>query len=178
MKKSELITYDLEMCCWNDTNGVGEIIEIGACIVDLDKQAIVHEKNILVRPEKDEVSDFCTQLTGITPRMVYRQGVPLKQALETLNKRFSFKLPWFAWGDDLSTLHREFADKGIYKDLSHFYNVAPLFRLQRFTDRKLGLRELCQEYNIAPEETVHRALPDARSLAKLMIAAWGGGGKF
>ncbi len=76
MNFNRVVCFDLEMCCWNvDGKGTtGEIIEIGLAEIDLAKQEIVKRAQYYVKPEKDEVSLFCTELTGITPRKIEKQG--------------------------------------------------------------------------------------------------------
>lgn len=76
MNYNRVVCFDLEMCCWNE-NGVGttgEIIEIGLAEIALDQQEIVKRAQYYVKPEKDEISLFCSQLTGITPRKSKSRG--------------------------------------------------------------------------------------------------------
>lgn len=68
MNYNRVVCFDLEMCCWNE-NGVGtigEIIEVGLAEIDLTAGEIVKRAQYYVKPEHDEVSLFCVELTGIT----------------------------------------------------------------------------------------------------------------
>ena len=72
MNHNRVVCFDLEMCCWNE-NGIGktgEIIEIGLAEIDLTSGEIVKRAQYYVKPEADEVSQFCTELTGISPRKI------------------------------------------------------------------------------------------------------------
>lgn len=49
---------------------VSEIIEIGLTVIDLDAGERLARHRILVRPVRSTVSEFCTELTGLTPHEV------------------------------------------------------------------------------------------------------------
>lgn len=64
---------DVEATCWAGSpppGAVSEIIEIGLTVVDLDAGERVARHRILVRPVRSTVSEFCTELTGLTPHEV------------------------------------------------------------------------------------------------------------
>ncbi|KOO10446.1 exonuclease, partial [Vibrio xuii] len=63
MNHNRVVCFDLEMCCWNESGvgTTGEIIEIGLAEIDLVKGEIVKRAQYYVKPEKDEVSLFCSQ---------------------------------------------------------------------------------------------------------------------
>ena len=82
MNYQKIVFFDLEMCCWNEGDkSTGEIIEIGLAEVDLVKMEIIKRAQYYVKPENDEISRFCTELTGITPKTIKRQGRPLSEVL-------------------------------------------------------------------------------------------------
>lgn len=88
MNYNRVVCFDLEMCCWNE-NGVGttgEIIEIGLAEIDLAAGEIVKRAQYFVKPEKDEISLFCAELTGITPRKIEKQGRPLAEVIQSMVK--------------------------------------------------------------------------------------------
>ncbi|WP_210499011.1 exonuclease domain-containing protein [Vibrio crassostreae] len=166
--------YDLEMCCWKEHKEVGEIIEIGAVIVDLKTKKIGKKQSIIVKPDGDKVSEFCTELTGITQRMVDRQGVKLNEAIRRLTKNISMKNnPWFAWGRDIDTLVREFGEKRLPITPSNFHDASIFFKMSHGANRNLGMVEVCSMYDVETIEPAHRALPDAETLAKLMLKSFG-----
>ncbi|WP_196890333.1 3'-5' exonuclease [Aureivirga marina] len=65
------IIFDLEATCWEKANGrKNEVIEIGAVMVNENKE-IVSEFEQFVKPSKEPIlSDFCTKLTSITQKDV------------------------------------------------------------------------------------------------------------
>ena len=85
-KLDQVIVVDVEATCWESGPPPGqesEIIEIGVCVLDLQTGQRVTQASILVRPERSEVSPFCTQLTSLTPRQVAR-GVSFAYACRLL----------------------------------------------------------------------------------------------
>ena len=63
------IYIDVEQSCWTGPPPPGmrqEIIEIGVVEMDLQTLEITRERARFVRPRRWEISDRCTELTGIT----------------------------------------------------------------------------------------------------------------
>ncbi|XP_039261560.2 ERI1 exoribonuclease 2-like [Styela clava] len=69
-----LVVLDFEATCWDSTTkapGKHEIIEFPAVILDVESGKLVAEFQQYVRPTENPVlSDFCTELTGITKEQV------------------------------------------------------------------------------------------------------------
>ncbi len=173
MNHNRLVCFDLEMCCWNE-NGVGrtgEIIEIGLAEIDLVKGEIVKRAQYYVSPEKDEVSKFCSELTGITPRKIEKQGRPLEQVIQSMIKNFGGRNKIYAaWGRDDQILFSECEEKGIDLPFSEFINLATLYRMQnRLKDKKIGHRAAQEAAGIEWEGRQHSGYIDAYNLAKLAL---------
>lgn len=165
----KIAVYDLEMICWEDRKGVGEIIEIGAVLVDLEKGEITQKVNVIVKPE-EAINPFTTKITGITQKMVDKQGVPLPEAIRRINKKISIKNnPWFAWGSDVSTIAREFTRHNIEFNVANFHNLAAFTRMMHNTSYSMGLKDACEFYGAEVVTPAHRALPDAITTANLAI---------
>ncbi|XP_048051552.1 ERI1 exoribonuclease 2 [Megalobrama amblycephala] len=69
---SFLIVIDFESTCWREKNGSGqEIIEFPAVLLNVSNGAVESEFHTFVQPQEHPVlSDFCTELTGITQDQV------------------------------------------------------------------------------------------------------------
>jgi inhibitor of KinA sporulation pathway (predicted exonuclease) len=97
-----LLVVDIEATCWDGKPPEGqenEIIEIGISELHLDSIHVGVTESILVKPEKSKVSQFCTQLTGLTQE-VLDTGVGLPAALDILKNKFnSRKRTWASWGE-------------------------------------------------------------------------------
>lgn len=173
MNHNRIVCFDLEMCCWNE-NGVGttgEIIEVGLAEIDLVKGEIVKRAQYYAKPEQDEVSLFCSQLTGITPRKIEKQGRPLEEVLKSMIKNFGGANKIYAsWGRDDRILAQECQDKGIEMPFKEFINLATLYRVQhRLKDKRIGHKAAQEAQNIEWEGRQHSGYVDAYNLAKLAL---------
>lgn len=174
MNHNRIVCFDLEMCCWNK-DGVGttgEIIEIGLAEIDLVKGEIVKRAQYYVKPEHDEVSLFCVELTGITPRKIEKQGRPLSEVLKSMIKNFggSNKI-YAAWGRDDLILAKECADKGLDVPFNEYVNLATIYRMQnRLKEKRIGHKAAQEAKGIDWEGRQHSGYVDAYNLAKLALA--------
>lgn len=173
MNYTRVVCFDLEMCCWNE-NGVGttgEIIEIGLAEIDLVSKEIVKRAQYYVKPEQDEVSPFCTELTAITPKMVEKQGRALDLVIKSVIKNFGGKNKIYAsWGRDDLILQQECLQKNIDMPFSEFINLATIYRLQqRIKNQRIGHRAAQEAMDIEWEGRQHSGYVDAYNLAKVAL---------
>lgn len=158
----KVLIIDLELTCWNvPCKDIPEIIQIGLVEVDTIKREISRKKEMFVIPEKTEVSQFCTDLTGITKKQVYKQGLTYDKAIEILETKFGFKNKLvIGWGRD-DTAFKNGVDQ--YMNLSHLYSMINL------TDQKFKLEDAIKNEGLEFEGVAHNALVDAENTAKLFI---------
>ncbi len=173
MNYNRIVCFDLEMCCWNK-DGVGttgEIIEIGLAEIDVATQQIVKRAQYYVKPEKDTISPFCTELTGITAAKIYKQGRPLAEVIKSMIKNFGGPNKIYAaWGRDDLILSQECQTKNLNMPFQEFINLATLYRIQnRLKERRVGHREAQELKGIAWEGRQHSGYVDAYNLAKLAL---------
>ncbi|ASW81076.1 exonuclease domain-containing protein [Vibrio anguillarum] len=173
MNYNRVVCFDLEMCCWNE-NGVGttgEIIEVGLAEIDVQLGTIVKRAQYYVRPEQDEISLFCSELTGITPRKIEKQGRPLAGVIQSMVKNFGGPNKiYVSWGRDDQILAKECEQKGIVMPFSEFINLATLYRIQqRMKEKRIGHRAAQEVQGIEWEGRQHSAYVDAYNLAKLAL---------
>ncbi|WED20551.1 exonuclease domain-containing protein [Vibrio sp. JC009] len=173
MNYNRVVCFDLEMCCWNvDGKGTtGEIIEVGLAEIDLAKKEIVKRAQYYVKPEKDEISLFCSELTGITPRKIQKQGRPLAEVIQSMVKNFGGPNKIYAaWGRDDQILKLECKAKDIEMPFNEFINLATIFRMQnRLKDKRIGHRAAQESKEIEWEGRQHSGYVDAYNLAKLAL---------
>lgn len=177
-----LLIVDLEATCWacrQTPDGRGqsihnmEIIEVG-CALATRQGELLDTRSFLVRPTRNPVlSDFCTELTGITQSMV--DAAPtLPETIDALNAwlgDLSDEFIWCSWGN-YDRLHLEAQ--------SHLYSVRPsilchphlnLKRIWRRTTgqkKKNGLTHALAFHDLAFEGSHHRGVDDARNIARLL----------
>jgi len=69
-KLDKIYIVDVEATCWEEKTPDGqisEIIQVGIVEFDLPSGSISSKVGYNIRPQYSEVSEFCTELTGITP---------------------------------------------------------------------------------------------------------------
>lgn len=172
MNYNQIKCFDLEMCCWDDGRDprTGEIIEIGIACIDLVKKEIVDRSQYYVLPEKDEVSEFCTQLTGITQSRLDKQGRPLKDVLESMTNKYGRHSIYAAWGRDNMVLQKECTAKGLEMPFYEYFNLKSLFMINRRLKKgKIGMRKSMEIAGLEFEGNQHSGVVDAENLARLAL---------
>lgn len=167
---SKIICFDMEMCCWENQEKPGEIISIGLCELNLKTGSISREVHYVVKPAKDEVSPFCTNLTGLTQRMVDRQGRPLKAVLENITTKFGSKRPYAAWGTDAEYLANQCSSIGLASPLKTTLDLGLLYKIRQRSDKAVSLTNALSKAGLDFEGKAHNALVDAVNLARLVVA--------
>lgn len=99
----EILVVDIESTCWKDNiipaGQESEIIQIGLCPFHIASALPREKQSIIVRPERSRVSEFCTELTGLTQADVDR-GVSFRLACSVLQKEHqSQRRTWGSWGN-------------------------------------------------------------------------------
>ncbi|XP_032419895.1 ERI1 exoribonuclease 2 [Xiphophorus hellerii] len=194
---SYLIVIDFESTCWREKNNYGqEIIEFPAVLLDTSSGEVESEFHTYVQPQEHPVlSEFCTELTGITQVQV-EAGVPLQICLSRFNRwvqnlqlekgvmfpnkqqacsasdesqKLCTFLTWSDW--DLGVcLQYECKRKQLHKPdvLSSWIDLRSTYRL--FYSRKpKGLNGALQDLGIQFSGREHSGLDDARNTARLAV---------
>ena len=91
------LVIDIEATCWDkDEDGYftekqkqeSEIIEIGITPISMPDKKILESESIIVRPTNSEISEYCTNLTTLTPEFVDEVGIPFDEAIDTLKMKY------------------------------------------------------------------------------------------
>lgn len=171
MNFNRIVCFDLEMCCWDKSirKTTGEIIEIGLAEIDLIENAIVKRAQYYVKPDTDEISEYCSNLTGITPNIINKKGRPLEHVLKSVMKNFSTKQKVFAaWGYDDVVLRNECKKKNLQYPIREYINLATLFKInKRISNGRIGQRAAMEQLDIQWQGTQHSGYVDAYNLALL-----------
>lgn len=169
-----IIVVDLEATCWNGSipkGQVSEIIEIGICLLDTQTGAISKNQGILIKPERSEISPFCTELTTITQGLLDTEGISFTAASEILRTEYSgYKHTWASYGQyDLNIMKMQCSFRGVEYPLSQDHiNVKTLFSEVRGLRKKVGMKGALGILEIPLEGTHHRGVDDARNIAKIL----------
>lgn len=171
----QALIIDIESTCWDHKpppGEVSEIIEIGLARVDLDSLERIDKRAILVRPQKSNVSPFCTQLTSLTQEEV-NTGITLAEALRLLRSEYDSENRLFvSWGDyDRNQFHRNCADYGLQYPFGPTHlNIKTLFSVALGIRQELGLEEAMKKMGIKLEGRHHRGVDDAWNIAQVFCS--------
>lgn len=171
----KVLVIDLEATCWDTTKEKGdqksEIIEIGVCHLNLETMEPEDKTSYLVRPRFSTVSQFCTDLTTITPEMLKEEGHYFNEVINTFSKDFGVKYKtWFSWGAyDRVQLEKNCAMYNVkYPMGRNHINAKNLYSLRFGLSKELGMTSALEHAGINLEGTHHRGHDDAWNIAKLV----------
>lgn len=176
LRNGKALLIDLEMTCWE--GGVvppgmrREVLEIGLVEIDTKEMVIAREGSWLVRPIASEVTPYCSALTGITPEEVARDGRPLREVLRTIANEFGpARKSLLAWGDDWSPIEIDCRHQDCQNPFPRdaFLNVGHVASLLWSGSGRLGLDDARVALGKPDVPGRHRALPDARATAEVVI---------
>jgi len=174
----QIIVVDLECTCWESEpppGQIGEIIEIGVCLLDSNSLLRSARQSILVRPERSQVSPFCTKLTTLTQAQV-DTGIPFEQACQELRKTYrTSDRTWASYGDfDRRQFERQCQETGVrYPFGKTHLNVKNLLSLALNEPYEVGLDRALDLTGLPLEGTHHRGVDDAWNIAQLLAVLLG-----
>ncbi|MFE5711475.1 exonuclease domain-containing protein [Streptomyces sp. NPDC056501] len=173
-----LNVVDVEATCWEGQTppgAVSEIIEIGLTVVDLTARQRVGRHRILVRPERSEVSGFCTELTGLTPPEV-AGGVSFAEACRLLADAHDARSrSWASWGDyDRKQFERQCRATGApypfgWPAEQGHTNAKAVFTEAYGLRKRPGMAGALQLAGLPLEGRHHRGEDDAWNIAALVL---------
>lgn len=169
-----LNVVDVEATCWSEQpppGQVNEIIEIGLSVVDLDTLERVGKHRILVKPERSQISPFCTELTGLTQAEV-DGGVSFEQACRQLARDHQAgERPWASWGDyDRKQFERQCQASGApYPFGRRHLNAKLVFAEANGLRKRPGMAQALQMAGLPLEGRHHRGDDDAWNIAALIL---------
>ena len=173
VKIDQILVIDIEATCWRDGPPPGqenEIIEIGVVPLDVQSGERLARESLLVRPQKSEVSPFCTSLTTLTQEDV-DGGMAFDEACKILQEKFGSALrPWASWGNYDRTMFESQCQslKIPYPFSQDHINIKTLFALMYRLHRPVGTSRALEMAGIEFEGTRHRGVDDAWNTAQML----------
>lgn len=168
-KLDKVYVVDVEATCWKGKppgGNISEIIQVG--MVELNSNV----RNMwMISPGYSDVSEFCTELTGITKsQLVGCYSFPA--FLSVLRSEYP-KLrdcTWAAWGD---YDRRQFARNCELYTVRYpfgrtFINVKNLFALKYGLEKEIGLSKALTKLGKSFEGRQHDAMDDASNVARIL----------
>lgn len=172
-KLDKILVIDLEATCWEGDPPPGqtsEIIEIGLCVMDVATGEREKPRAILVKPQRSTLSDFCIQLTTLTPEML-AGGADFKDACALLEEEYqSHRRTWASYGDyDRLQFMAQCEAWGVDYPFGRTHiNVKNLLALQKGLKREVGLHRAMDLLDKPFEGTLHRGMDDAWNIAAVL----------
>ena len=172
---TEILVIDLEATCWENKKPEGqknEVIEIGICVIDIETHSIIRNETIIVTPTTSEISEFCTQLTSITPELIKEQGISFYEACRKLELIYNSKNAVFAsYGAyDKNQMLQQCKDENVsYPFADNHINVKQLFALHKKMRKQVGMKAALDILNLKLEGTHHRGVDDAKNIAGILL---------
>lgn len=102
-KTNKINVVDVESTCWQGDPPLGqssEIIQIGIAVVDVPSLTIERAKSVFCKTQASTVSEFCTELTGISQETLDAYGMRFFDACDVLRTDFQARNRiWASYGD-------------------------------------------------------------------------------
>lgn len=171
---------DVEATCWPGrppAGQVNEIIEIGVTVIDLSARQRVAKHRLLVAPERSTVSEFCTELTGLTQTEV-DSGMGFAEACARLTaEHAAAKRGWASWGeyDRKQFLRQCDATSTPYPFGARHVNAKAVFADAFGLPRPVGMAQALRIAELPLEGRHHRGDDDSWNIAALILLLAGRG---
>lgn len=178
----QILVIDVEATCWEGDPPEGqtsEIIEIGLCLLDVAAGERSAPRAIMVQPQRSSLSEFCIQLTTITPEML-TDGIDFAAACTLLREEYrSHQRTWASYGDyDRVQFVKQCEQWEIpYPFGPSHINVKNLLALQLGLKREVGLARGTRLLGLPFEGTAHRGVDDAWNIAAVLARVLFGRGR-
>lgn len=180
-KIQKINVVDLECTCWENgilpdgrnQRDVMEMIEIGIVQLDARTLEIENKESYLIIPVEyglSGITDYCTNLTGITQQKIVSEGLSLDYAIARMMSDFkTAKYEWMSWGDfDRTQIENECKRKRLpypfsktHTNFKYWFSLLTNQNVQRNVDN--ALKTLGLEFEGSP----HRGVDDAYNVARM-----------
>lgn len=176
IKVNKLLVYDCEATCDEDkewTRNNGELIEIGITVIDLVTFEIRQdlEYSSLVKPINTKITEYCTNLTGITQKHVDETGKDYSVVASEIREKYQQRVANGSWGNfDPELIKKTSKLHNVkYPMENTHYNLKNWYSIMSGSTKEFGLQKALQNENMKFEGTPHTALDDARNAARLIL---------
>lgn len=168
------VIFDLEATCWDQWDkSQNETIEIGAVLINEQKE-IVSEFEQFIKPIRFPIlSDFCKNLTSIKQNDIdqapyFYEAIKLfKEWIDIENSEYLL----CSWGfydrkqfESDSEIHH--LDKSW---IQHHISLKHQYQQIKNLRRAIGMRNALELENLELEGTHHRGIDDARNISKIFL---------
>lgn len=148
-----------------------EVIQLGVAEVNWNDLKITRTMRFYIRPHRPwEISNYCTELTGITHEQITKLGRPYNEVAATLVKEWGPKSKMiYSWGNDEDCLSRTAAALNIQNPWGRMFDLGLAFRSSFVMKSNISLENALAYLGLEFEGKPHDALVDAKNTARLHI---------
>lgn len=171
MSYQRVVLFDMEMCCWGNKTPNGDIIQIGLVEYNLVSEEITRTSNYYITPIQDNISEYCTSLTGITSTFILKNGKALSAVLQSIKDKYgSSNTMYCCWGDDANYLNNICLKYKLINPIKHSLNLSLLFLLKNRvkSSNKIGLMKALHMLGHQFDGMPHDALTDSKNLIPIV----------
>jgi inhibitor of KinA sporulation pathway (predicted exonuclease) len=172
VKSSKVVVFDTELTCWEGKDNLyksREVISMGACILDVETLEIKDKFYMLSKPVRSEISEYCTNLTGITKEQAENANSfehMCKSIMKDLDTKSHVSA---AWGVDNEQMYYECRNKDCkYPFSSEFVNISLLYSLFMSKPINNGLEKSLVEIGMTFTGEKHDPYWDAYNAALIL----------
>lgn len=177
LRHNKILSIDIEATCWDEGQEppgfISEIIEVGIAVLNTEKHTIDKTQSLIVKPKYDpKISEYCTNLTGITQEQVDK-GMTFEKACKILRRDYGSKnLPWASFGDtDRQSFIDHCArrkDDTLYPFSNTHINIALLTMLKFNIDKRPSMMDILEKFKLTNDGKWHSGVSDAYNTARII----------
>uniref|UniRef100_A0A7E4W8H2 Exonuclease domain-containing protein n=1 Tax=Panagrellus redivivus TaxID=6233 RepID=A0A7E4W8H2_PANRE len=181
-----IIVIDFECTCKPAEKNLDfdsfEIIEFPAVVIDVNQCCIIEEYfHRYIKPVRNRVTDFCTELTGITPEQIAKKGIPLQRGLLEFrswltekgiideDKRYAYAVD--GQSDIGHFLQTSLKLNGLpfLHDFRRYVDVKTAFQHSGYSKSTVKLKRMLKVMDMKFDGRAHCGLDDTRNIAKVVL---------
>jgi inhibitor of KinA sporulation pathway (predicted exonuclease) len=168
-----ILVVDLEATCWEGEppqDEVSEVIEVGYAVLDQapdERWELTDSYGILIKPTKSTVSQYCTDLTGITHKAVEDSSYTLQDAMDIIEDVKPYV--WGSWGEyDWKMLNRARDWYGIKYTLPYGHLNIKVLYSAKYAKKGTGMGRALKQLGMVFDGVPHRGEDDAKNAAQIL----------
>lgn len=169
----KILVVDLEATCWErepPQGQVQEVIEVGYAMLEQapdERWELTDSYGILIKPTMSTVSEYCTNLTGITQKAVEDSDYTLQDAMDIMADLKPYV--WGSWGEwDWKMLNRARDWYGIKYRLPYGHLNIKVLYSAKYLKKGTGIGRALKQLGIPFDGTPHRGEDDAKNAATIL----------
>lgn len=172
----EILVVDIESTCWEESDPLyklkqSQILEVGVAVLNTKTYLISKNESLYVQVPADEISPFCTELTGITSKIIEKEGIPFSEVLSIIKKRYNSKqLYWASYGNyDRRMFEQQCKRLGLeYPFHPTHFNVKSLYKLLCGLEKEVAMPVALENLKIPMQGKHHSGKDDAYNIAQIL----------